>query len=322
MKYRQYRIVHFAEIEDNQFGRSVEVLAKTAGLDPSCDVGFPETDLYGNGEFSELFIVPYDNEVMDEIEGIAQCNELWSPDTKDWCLDEQNRIIDGVSIIAHHYCGDKKEKPVKSVAGNFHIVSWMPLCRLIEAENAPLKQTTDKDFVCGSVKGHISPTANKVLGYENSNVSDFKVAMVSIHGAKTEPWLLVASNPHTKIIDVPEQMMADILLEIGQWRQAFPWAKKAIERGLAKMQEFYIESYDTYEEHRNDDPEKSPIAGAWHDGFVDANAGSFLPAIKNMLRLFDMAINDIDICNATMNYEEEIDEIKCIVDKMHNDCSF
>ena len=195
----------------------------------------------------------------------------------------------------------------------------MPLCLLIKAENAPLKQMTNNEFICGHVKGHISPAAKKVLGYDDSSVNDFKVAMVSIRGTKAEPWLLVASNPHTQIIENPEQMMADNLLEIGQWRQAFPWARKAMERGLEKMQKYYIDTYDIYEKHRDDDPEIDPTAGGWFDSYTDANCGYFLPAIKNLLRLFDMAINDIDTHNAAYNYEEEIEEIKKIADKMQND---
>ena len=97
-----------------QFGKSWLILTKTAGLDPNCGAGFPETDLYGKGEFTEFFIVPYDNWVMDEIEDIALRGDLWSPDTDDWTMDEQNRIVDGVPVITHHYCGklhNKAKKP-------------------------------------------------------------------------------------------------------------------------------------------------------------------------------------------------------------------
>ena len=91
-----------------------------------------------------------------------------------------------------------------------------------------------------------------------------------------------------------------------------------MEKGLTVMEKYLVEDYDIYEKHRNNDPEKDPIAGAWHDSFVDANAEFFLPSLINLIRLFDMAINDIDTCNAAINYESEIIELKQIVDKMYN----
>ena len=115
------------------------------------------------------------------------------------------------------------------------------------------------------------------------------------------------------------QESADTLLKNGEWRQAFPWAKKAMEQSLAKMQEYYIDTYDIYEKHRDNDPEIDPTAGGWFDSYTDANVEFFLPALKNLLRLFDMAINEIDRCNAAVNYEDELEEIKQIVDKMVND---
>ena len=195
MKYRQYKIVQFSEEEDVQFGKSWLILTKTAGLDPNCGAGFPETDLYGKGEFTEFFIVPYDNWVMDEIEDIALRGDLWSPDTDDWTMDEQNRIVDGVPVITHHYCGKLHNKAKKPDGSDSRIVSWMPLSQLILAEKSLLEHDTDAAtgidyFVCGTVKGFVSPSAKKELANEVYSTSDFKVAMVSVHEAEPKPWLL------------------------------------------------------------------------------------------------------------------------------------
>lgn len=324
MKYRRYKIIHFFETEDKQFGRAWIVQTKAVDMHSDCDARFRFSDLYSQAEFIEYFIVPYDNEIMDELEGIAQCSELWSPDTDDWTVGKESGFVDGIPVIAHHYCGKKQEKAIKSVEGNFHIVSWMPLCQLVIVENAPMHQMSDTKsgvdfFVCGTVRGNISPNAKRVLRYENASNSDFKVAWASVCGSKAEPWLLVASNPQTKIINVPEQMMADNLLEIGQWRQAFPWVTKMMEQSLAKMHEHIIGTYDMYEKHKDDDPNVNDMAGIWSDSFLNANCVYFLPAIKNMLRLFDMAINDIDTWHAAMNYEDELNDIKQIIDKMVSD---
>lgn len=316
MKYRRYKIIQFSEEEDVQFGKSWLILTKTAGLDPSCDAGFPETDLYGKGEFAEFFIVPYDNWVMDEIEEIALRGDLWSPDTNDWTVDEQNKIVDGVPVITHHYCGKLHNKAKKTDGSNSLIVSWIPLSQLILAEKSPLKHGTDPAtgidyFVCGTVKGFVSPSAKTELANEVYSTSDFKVAMVSVHEAEPKPWLLYIPPQHTLAIrNCSFQDQADFLLKIGEWRQAFPWAKRAMERSLEEMGK-------TFKEYNklNEDPIESPEAGILCDVFLETNGQHFLPAIRNLLSIFDMAIGSVDM----MNYENELKDIKEIVDKMVRD---
>lgn len=316
MKYRQYKIVQFSEEEDVQFGKSWLILTKTAGLDPNCGAGFPETDLYGKGEFTEFFIVPYDNWVIDEIEDIALRGDLWSPDTDDWTMDEQNRIVDGVPVITHHYCGKLHNKAKKPDGSDSRIVSWMPLSQLILAEKSLLEHDTDPAtgidyFVCGTVKGFVSPSAKKELANEVYSTSDFKVAMVSVYEAEPKPWLLYVPKLHPLTIrNLSFQENADSLLKIGEWRQAFPWAKRAMERSLEEMGK-------TFKEYNklNEDPIESPEAGILCDVFLETNGQHFLPAIRNLLSIFDMAIGSIDM----MNYENELKDIKEIVDKMVRD---
>lgn len=316
MKYRRYKIIQFSEEEDVQFGKSWLILTKTAGLDPSCDAGFPESDLYGKGEFAEFFIVPYDNWVMDEIEEIALRGDLWSPDTNDWTVDEQNKIVDGVPVITHHYCGKLHNKAKKPDGSDSRIVSWMPLSQLILAEKSLLEHDTDAAtgidyFVCGTVKGFVSPSAKKELANEVYSTSDFKVAMVSVHEAEPKPWLLYVPKLHPLTIrNLSFQENADSLLKIGEWRQAFPWAKRAMERSLEEMGK-------TFKEYNklNEDPIESPEAGILCDVFLETNGQHFLPAIRNLLSIFDMAIGSVDM----MNYENELKDIKEIVDKMVRD---
>lgn len=316
MKYRRYKIIQFSEEEDVQFGKSWLILTKTAGLDPNCGAGFPETDLYGKGEFAEFFIVPYDNWVMDEIEDIALRGDLWSPDTDDWTMDEQNRIVDGVPVITHHYCGKLHNKAKKPDGSDSQIISWMPLSQLILAEKSLLEHDTDAAtgidyFVCGTVKGFVSPSAKKELANEVYSTSDFKVAMVSVHEAEPKPWLLYIPPQHTLAIrNLSFQENADSLLKIGEWRQAFPWAKRAMERSLEEMGKIFKE-YNKL----NEDPIESPEAGILCDVFLETNVQHFLPAIRNLLSIFDMAIGSVDM----MNYENELKDIKEIVDKMVRD---
>ena len=321
MKYRRYKIIQCSEEEDAQFGKSWLILTKTAGLDPDCDAGFPETDLYGKAEFTEFFIVPYDNWEMDEIEDIALRGDLWSPDTDDWTVDEQNRIVDGVPVITHHYCGKLHNKAKTPDGSDSRIVSWMPLSQLILVEKSPLKHEADPEtgieyFECGTVKGLISPSAKKELANEVYSTSDFKVAMVSVQEAEPKPWLLYIPPQHTLAIrNRSLQDNADSLLKIGEWRQAFPWAKRAMERSLAEMGKTFKEDYDKLKSPSKENPE----ARICSDVFLEANTQHFLPAIRNLLSIFDMAINDIDTSHAAYNYEPQIVELKRIIDKMYND---
>ena len=317
MKYRQYKIVQFSEEEDAQFGKSWLILTKTAGLDPDCDAGFPETDLYGKGEFTEFFIVPYNNWVMDKIEEIALRGAFWSPDTNDWTVDEQNKIVDGVPVITHHYCGKLHNKARKPDDGDSRIVSWMPLFQLIQAEKSPLKHGTNPEtgidyFVCGTVKGSVSPSAKTELANEVYSAGDFKVAMVSVQNAEPKPWLLYVPQLHPLTIrNLSFQENADSLLKIGEWRQAFPWAKRAMERSLEEMGKTFKEDYDKL----NEDPIENPETGILCDVFLETNGQHLLPAIRNLLSIFDMAIDSLDM----MNYEDELKDIKEIVDKMVRD---
>ena len=321
MKYRRYKIIQFSEENDPRFGKSWLILTKTAELYPNCDDSFPEIDLFDNGELTEFFIVPYDNWVVDEIEDIALRGDIWSPDTDDWTIDEQNRVVDGVPVITHHYCGKLRNKAKKSDGSDSRIVSWMPLSQLLLAENSPLKHETDPAtgidyFVCGSVKGFVSPAAKNELANEVYSTGDFKVAMVSVQEAEPKPWLLyIPPQSALAIRNCSLQKTADELLKIGEWRQAFPWAKRAMEKSLAEMGKTFKEDYEKLKA----DPEKNPEAGICADVFLETNAQHFLPAIRNLLSIFDMAINDIDTINAAYNYEPQIVELKQIIDKMYND---
>jgi hypothetical protein len=84
-----------------------------------------------------------------------------------------------------------------------------------------------------------------------------------------------------------------------------------MERSLAEMGKTFKEYYDKLQE----DPTENPEAGILCDVFVETNGQHFLPAIRNLLSIFDMAIGSVDM----MNYENELKDIKEIVDKMVRD---
>ena len=139
----------------------------------------------------------------------------------------------------------------------------MPLFQLIFTERSPLKQEIDPEtridsFECGKVKGYVSPSARKELDKEVYSVGDFKVAMVSIKETEPKPWLLyVPPTSKLAIRNLSLQQTADLLLKIGKWRDAFPYAKSAMERSMAELGKTFKDDYDILKK----DPEENPETG-------------------------------------------------------------
>lgn len=317
MKYRQYNIVNFYREDNTLLGTSWVIVANTAGLDSSCDLGFPETDLYGKGEYSELFIVQYNNEVVDEIEEIAQCGQLWVPDTKDWPIYKDDKVIDGVPIITHYYKGKRRIKDTRRSINNNknpNIISWKPLRQLILEQNNEIKQLQDPNtgksfFVCGKVKGYISPAAEKVLENKDADVADFKVAMVSKEGENPVPCLLTARNPNSKVLRIIDQSI-DRSLERGHWRDAVPLIRKNMEECLKDMQWFSEEKYDIFQKHKADDPNVNDTSAILYNAFSNNCVSYLLPTINDLLKLFWEAISDMDGVYPAMNYENQLEDIR------------
>lgn len=315
MKYRRYKIVNFyEEVEDKEFEWAWVVVANTVDMDPRCDAGYPETDLYGKGEFSELFIAPYDSTIIDELEGIAQSGELWSPDMQFWQIDKNTQLIDGIPVISHHYYGWANGKVDRTTRSSHRIVSWKPLKQLIVEQHSELKQSVDNHhFICGSVQGTISPLAAKMLRYENISIADFKVAMVSINGTTPLPFLLPALNPKSKLVKTPK-FYVERLLELGMWRDAFVLTKKNIEDSLETLNLFFSKDYDVFDRLNDGEAMIEEERSITYEAFVNHCTAYFLPEISNLLNIFKSAVGEMD--NSYLNFEPEIEDIKRTVDSM------
>lgn len=104
MKYRRYRILEIAQKTDDELGKVWVIVAKPIDLDPSSDAKFAETDLYGFLDVTEIFLVPYQNEVIYEISKLAHSEQLWSPDIEDWDVSNNLEENENRLSIVHRYC--------------------------------------------------------------------------------------------------------------------------------------------------------------------------------------------------------------------------
>lgn len=103
MKYRRYEIREVAQTNDKLLEKAWAVIAKPVDMDPESDVGFAESDLYSFLDITETFLVPYDNELIEEIVHIAREGQLWSPDIEDWSVDSVFDEKEKRLTIVHRY---------------------------------------------------------------------------------------------------------------------------------------------------------------------------------------------------------------------------
>ena len=103
MKYRRYQIREVAQTNDKLLGKAWTVIAKPIDLDLESNKGFAETDLYSLLDITETFLVPYDNELIEEIVHLAREGQLWSPDIEDWSVDSVFDEKEKRLTIVHRY---------------------------------------------------------------------------------------------------------------------------------------------------------------------------------------------------------------------------
>lgn len=103
MKYRRYQIKEVNQTDDELLGKTWTVIAKPSDRDSKSNMGFAKTDLYSLLDITETFIVPYDNELIEEIVHLARGGQLWSPDIEDWSVDSVFDEKEKRLTIVHRY---------------------------------------------------------------------------------------------------------------------------------------------------------------------------------------------------------------------------
>lgn len=116
-----------------------------------------------------------------------------------------------------------------------------------------------------------------------------------------------------------ELQLADKLIEEDLWVKAFPFVRMSMEEAM-KVIGNRMDTYVIYEKHKDDDVEVNDICSGWAERFGDECLLYLLPSINIMLKFFGKAIISLDSCDAALEYEEELNEIKCTIEKMFSTC--
>lgn len=129
--------------------------------------------------------------------------------------------------------------------------------------------------------------------YEN-NLHDYKMA---------EVWSMTLQKPFRAELDV------DMLLRRGLWRKAFLQAERDMRGLLNTMHYFFVDNYDLYDKHRNNDPEEDLTAADWYDAFNNCCSIDFLNTTNELLKVFGKAISDIGGKDEVDEFEDELGNI-------------
>lgn len=103
MKYRQYQIREVSQAKDELHGKVWTIIAKPIEMDSGSKAGFAETDLYSRLDITETFILPYENELIENVVHMARSKQLWSPDIEDWSVDSVFDEREKRLTLVHRY---------------------------------------------------------------------------------------------------------------------------------------------------------------------------------------------------------------------------
>ena len=121
-------------------------------------------------------------------------------------------------------------------------------------------------------------------------------------------------------LDTFELELADKLTENDLWVKAFPFVRMSMEKAMEVISS-RMDTYDIYEAHKDDEVEINDICSGWAERFGDECLAYLLPSINVMLKFFGKAIVNLDSCNAALEFEDELNEIKGTIEKMFSICT-
>lgn len=189
MEEKQYRVMEISEGQDSHFDKVWIIKANPVETNPLSGASFVMSDLY---EGTETFILPYDNEIVDEVEEIAKANKLWTPQSDEWktesAFDEKARQRKTIHRFNEQ---DSSEGIIQS--------GRKPLKQFLLEQRKDIfivkrVETETLYFECGEIKGIVSPAASSRITNFNCPIDDFYFAMVSRQGEKAIPCICLAKD--------------------------------------------------------------------------------------------------------------------------------
>lgn len=186
MKHTKYRIMEITDGSDSKFGRIWIIKANPAIVNEFSEATSIMSDIY---EDTETFFVPYNMEfVVDEIEDIAKKGQLWTPDKDEWrgelVFDEDKQT----RKIIYRWC---LEEP------RIVITEQKPLRQYLLERNEDIHIFQDIKkgnmlFLCGSVKGMVSPGAAKHIADFGCSVDKFTFEVVTKNDLPPVPYITLS----------------------------------------------------------------------------------------------------------------------------------
>ena len=204
MEAKKYRVMEITDGHDSRFGKAWVVKANPVEVNPFSKASFVQSEIY---EGTETFLIPYNCNVVNEIESIAKRRELWEPSDAEWqtetAYDERNRrktivhrfISDSQKTVAPRVSVSNAKQPIKEENSNAGAIEMKarnkkPARQLCEEQHSSLDFIKNPSngkvfFDCGEIFGYVSPDAVSRGMEPDATIDDFQFAEVSKDGGNT-----------------------------------------------------------------------------------------------------------------------------------------
>lgn len=195
MKAKEYKIMEIRDARDSKHGKIWMIKANPVEENPFSRARYFTSYIY---EETELFLIPYNNPLVDEIEDIARSGRIWSPNRNEWQEEVSFNEDIGQKCVINRF----KETQKKNVNKELVFSDRKSCKQLVIEQNAEIKffrlaKSEKLFFECGKIRGYVSPAAEERLKDPNCSIDDLTFAMVAKEGEEAIPCILIAKTHKT-----------------------------------------------------------------------------------------------------------------------------
>ncbi|MCR5039043.1 MAG: hypothetical protein K6A94_06870 [Bacteroidales bacterium] len=192
MKAKKYKIMEIRDASDSKHGKIWMIKANPVEENPFNGARFFTSYIY---EETELFLIPYNNPFVDEIEDIARSGKIWTPNKNDWQEEVSFNEDIGQKCVINRFKETHKENSNKRlVFSNKKTLKQFVLEQNAEVKTFKSSKSDKLFFECGKIRGYVSPAAAERLKDPNCSIDDFNFAMVAKEGEEPIPCIIIANK--------------------------------------------------------------------------------------------------------------------------------
>jgi len=192
MKAKKYKIMDIRDASDSKHGKIWMIKANPVEENPFSGARFFTSYIY---EETELFLIPYNNPFVDEIEDIARSGKIWTPNKNDWQEEVSfNEDIGQKCVINRFKETHKENSNNRLVFSNKKTLKQFVLEQNAEVKTFKSSKSDKLFFECGKIRGYVSPAAAERLKNPNCSIDDFNFAMVAKEGEEPIPCIMIANK--------------------------------------------------------------------------------------------------------------------------------